>query len=193
MADEALEMAPFPPLRWDGDFWTGEVVLPSWAGFQNRSGAYASVGDSEPSDGTASLSVASPDFDVETPPIPEQAEGFRYLMANEAAVALAVARALVAYYPEAKAACSPDESEELPEVSDPDGLRPLIGLSGIHILGVSHDGSAYVGFEFGCAWDDEHGAGVMTHRGRVISAGQADEAFTDWVAEGDPERSSGTA
>src|SRR5438128_442801 len=38
---------------------------------------------------------------------------------------------------------------------------------------VGHDGAAHIGFEFGCVWDDEHGAGVRTHRGRAIATGQA--------------------
>ena len=38
MADEMLDVPPFPPLRWDEYFWVGEVTLPSWAGFQTRRG-----------------------------------------------------------------------------------------------------------------------------------------------------------
>lgn len=192
MADQILNCPPFPRLRWDGDFWSGEVVLPSWEGFQDRSGSYASVGTEAPSDGTASLSVASEDEEDATSLSPEQMAAFQYLIDNEAAVAAAVGRALVDYYPEVRGALlndpDSDDSHELPEVSEPGGLRPLIGLSGVHVLTIAHDGSAYLGFEFGCVWDEEHGAGVMTHRGRVIDTGQADIAFTEWVAERDPER-----
>ncbi len=199
MAGDSLDSPPFPPLHWDNTSWSGEVVLPSWAGFQDRSGSYASVGAKSPSDGTFSLSVDSAGDDdegddevEETPPTPEQAAAFQYLMDHESEVAAAVGRALVEYYAEAKQAylASPysDESLELPDVSNVDDLRPLIGLSGVHVLTVTHDGSAYIGFEFGCVWDDEHGAGVMTHRGRVIQAGQADMSFVEWVAELDPER-----
>ncbi len=197
MADEILDEAPFPPLRWDGEVftWCGEVRLPSWAGFQDRSGPYASIGARRPSDGIASLFVIAPDDESEderTPPSSEQAAAFRYLMANETAVAAAVGRAIVEYYPEARRRhlenLYSDKSTPLPDVADPGGLRPLLGLSCVHVLTVAHDGSAYIGFEFGCAWDDEHGLGVMTHRGRVINTGQADFAFTEWVAEEDPER-----
>jgi hypothetical protein len=68
------------------------------------------------------------------------------------------------------------------EVSEPADLRPLVGLSAVYVLDVFHHGVACVGFEFGCVWDEEHGAGVMTHRGRVIATGQADCSFVEWIA-----------
>jgi hypothetical protein len=67
-------------------------------------------------------------------------------------------------------------------VSDPTDLRSLVGLSSVHVLNVVRDGVACIGFEFGCVWDEEHGAGVMTHLGRVIATGQADCSFEEWVA-----------
>jgi hypothetical protein len=63
----------------------------------------------------------------------------------------------------------------------------LIGLSSVHVLSVAKDGIAYIGFEFGCTWDGEHGLGVMTHRDRVIEVGGADTSFLAWIAEQDAE------
>ena len=40
---ETIDDPPFPRLTWGGYSWAGEVRLPSWAGFQSRRGAYASV------------------------------------------------------------------------------------------------------------------------------------------------------
>jgi Domain of unknown function (DUF6985) len=76
----------------------------------------------------------------------------------------------------------------LPDISEPSELRPLIGLSNVHVLSVVRDGAAYIGFEFGCVWDDEHGAGVMTHLGRVVATGQAAVSFMAWIAKQDLER-----
>lgn len=73
----------------------------------------------------------------------------------------------------------------MPDVNDPFEFNLLIGLSTIHLLNVSKDGIAYVGYEFGCNWDDEHGLGVMTHKDRVIEIGGVDTAFLSWVAERD--------
>lgn len=165
-----IDIPPFPPLTWDRYSWSGEVRLPSWAGFQSRRGAYASVSEPMPSDGTAGLTVEG---DAESLPTPEQAAAFRYLLENESAVAAAVLRALFDYYPAER------EPEDVPEIADPAGLRVLVGLSAVHVTWVVQDGAACIGigFEFDSAWDAEHGAGVMTHQGRVIATGQADSSF----------------
>jgi hypothetical protein len=67
-------------------------------------------------------------------------------------------------------------------VSEPDDLRPLVGLSAVHVLNVFRDGAACIGFGFRCVWYEEHGAGIMTHLGRVIAVGQADCSFVEWIA-----------
>src|SRR6516165_4206178 len=68
----ALNVAPFPPLRWDDYFWTGRVGLSSWRGFQCRLGAYGAKSSTEASDGKACLSVAPPEGVAERPPAAEQ-------------------------------------------------------------------------------------------------------------------------
>jgi hypothetical protein len=179
--DEPINMSPFPPLKWDGDFWSGEVpsaLLPSWAGF---GGSLESYGLTVHSEGKSL-------------PTAEQAAAFRHLMENEASFTEAVARALLNHYPEAREEYydgydGADPEEELPEVADVAGLQPLVGLTGVHILSASRDGTAYVGFELSCKWDAEHGAGVLTHRRRVVAAGQASESFTDGVARKDAAQS----
>jgi hypothetical protein len=157
----------------------GEVVLPSWAGFQTRRGGYGAVSSRRPSDGTARLSVSPLNDKTRTHPAPEQVVAFRHLIDNEAGIATAVARALVKYCP---GHAYDGDDEEVMEVTAPADLRPLIGLSWVHVLDVFHDGTACIGFEFGCVWDEEHGAGVMTHLGRVIATGQADCSFVEWIA-----------
>jgi hypothetical protein len=179
MPQETLDYPPFPPLKWNHYFWVGEVLLPSWAGFQARRGGYGAVSSRKPSDGTARLSISPLDDKVRTHPTAEQVVAFRHLMENEATVGAAVARALVDYCP---GHAYDGDDEELLEVNEPADLRPLIGLSAVHVLDVFRDGAACIGFEFGCVWDEEHGAGVMTHLGQVIAAGQADCSFVEWIA-----------
>jgi hypothetical protein len=176
---KTLDYPPFPPLKWEHYFWVGKVVLPSCAGFQTRRGGYGAVRSRKPSDGTARLSISPLDDKTRTHPTPEQVAAFRHLMDNEAAVADAVVRALVEYCP---GNAYDGDDEELLEVSEPADLRPLVGLSGVHVLKVVRDGAACIGFEFGCVWDEEHGAGVMTHLGRVLATGQADCSFMEWIA-----------
>jgi hypothetical protein len=176
---DTLNYPPFPPLKWDQFFWVGDVVLPSWAGFQARRGAYGAISSRKASDGTARLSIAPLDSTARSHPMLEQVAAYQHLLENEAAVADAVVRALLEYCP---GEAYDGDDEELMNVSDPADLRPLIGLSSVHVLNVFHNGMACVGFEFGCVWDEEHGAGVMTHNGRVISTGQADCSFVEWIA-----------
>lgn len=181
---ETLNIPPFPPLTWDEYSWVGEVRFPSWVGFQTRGGAYASVSEEAASDGSARLTV---DAEAKARPTSEQVAAYRHLLDNEAAVAQAVGHALLEYYPGQREAYLKGygltASAEVPEVTDLAGLRSLVGLSSVHVLSLARDGVACIGFEFGCAWDEEHGAGVMTHRGRVIAIGQADCSFVEWIAE----------
>jgi hypothetical protein len=176
---ETLNYPPFPPLKWEHYFWVGAIVLPSWAGFQARRGGYGAVSSRKPSDGTARLSISPLDDKARSHPMPEQVAAFQHLLDNEATVAAAVVRALVDYCP---GDAYDEDDEELMAVSEPADLRPLIGLSSVHVLNVVRNGMACIGFEFGCVWDEEHGAGVMTHHGGVIATGQADCSFVEWIA-----------
>jgi hypothetical protein len=190
MTQQTLNVPPFPPLQWDGYFWTGEIVLPSWAGFQSRRGAYGSVSSLDESDGRAQLTVTPENDEARTPPLPDQARAFQLLLDNEPAVAGSVLRAVFAEYPRLRDSYCYDDEEAaklMPELGRAEELRLLMGLSNVHVLNVVKDGLAYIGFEFGCTWDEEHGLGVMTHRDRVVEVGAADTSFLAWVAERDAE------
>ncbi len=184
---DTLSLPPFPPLEWDGYFWTGSITLPAWAGFQSRRGPYASLSSPAPSDGAATLDVRSPD-DAGALPLPEQAAAFRHLVDGQEATRDAILRAVLDAYPERQAlyGYEGEEAEALmPDIEIPEQLRALIGLSGVHLFAIAKDGIAYVGYEFGCRWDDEHGLGAMTHAGRVVEVGGADTAILEWIATGD--------
>jgi len=186
MAEETLNIPPFPPLRWDEYFWVGEVTLPSWSGFQTRRGWAMAFSSDSPSNGTAMLNVAPENHERRSHPTVDQEVAFKYLLDNEAAVAASILQALFDLYPDEKAdyagAYIDGAEEDLPDITDPSGLRDLIGLTNVHVLSVAKDGAAYVGFEFDSAWDEEHGAGVMTHQGRVIAVGGGDTSVLEWIA-----------
>ena len=173
-----IQVPPFPELTWNDYSWAGEVCLPSWAKFERRRRPDA------PCDGTARLTVVAKEM---ARPIPEQVAAFQHLLDNEVVVADAVAMALLAYYPGERQAYLDsyglEESDEVPEIVGVAGLQQLVGLSSIHVLSLARDGMACIGFGFRCVWDDEHGAGVMTHHGRVIATGHADCSFVKWMAE----------
>jgi hypothetical protein len=183
-----LPGAPFPPLRWDEYAWAGEARIPSWAGFQPRMGAYGAISDDAPSDGSARLSVTSPDEEGPAPPTPAQAAALRFLLDNDRAVTDAVLRAIFATYPTLREQYGYDEDEAaelLPAISSPAELKRLVGFHTIHLLEVEKDGMAYVGIEGGCSWDEEHGVGVMTHGARIVELGGADTSFLEWIAQRD--------
>ncbi|MDA1478253.1 DUF6985 domain-containing protein [Bacillus changyiensis] len=73
----------------------------------------------------------------------------------------------------------------LPDVDSSDQLFDLIELCNIHIHDVSNDGMAYIGYEFTCAWEEEHGIGVMTHKNRIVAIDGADTSILSWIAEND--------
>jgi hypothetical protein len=188
MAKKNLKMPPFPRLEWDKSFWSGEVLLPSWAGFQSRRGAYATVTSGAKSDGRARLTIDPEDEEARTPPLPEQRQAYQLLLDTESNVGNSILEAIFAKYPGMRKSYGYDDDEAaelMPEIERPKQLRKLIGLSEVHVLNVAKVGIAYIGFEFGCTWDSEHGLGVMTHRDRVIKVGGADTSFLAWIAEED--------
>ena len=181
MAKRILNQAPFPTLNWDKYTWAGECVLPSWKGFQSRRGPYGSIDSDEPSDGSARLSVKPIDMEARSAPTPAQSAAYAHFLANESVVAGDVLRALLSYWQDD----SVDFGEDPPKVGDISELRDIVGLTSVHVLNVERDGAAYIGFELGFSWDDEHGGGVMTHLGRIVEAGAADVSFMEWIAERD--------
>jgi hypothetical protein len=121
----------------------------------------------------------SVDRNAQAPPTHQQIAAFRHLLDNEVAIANAVAHSLVTYCP---GDAYDGDDEVLWQVKVVDDLRQLVRLASVHILDVVRDGVACIGFEFACAWDDEHGAGAMTHLGRVVATGQAVCSFEAWIA-----------
>ena len=188
MAKKTIAVLPFPPLRWDDFGWAGEIKLRSWAGFARRPGSRSK----KVTDGTVRLNVPVEDDEEQTPPTAAQIKAMRHLLDNEKKVAATVLAAVFEIYPDAKAEYESDYGDdpdiELPDIDKPSGLRPWMRLAHVHVLYVSKADVAYVGFEFACVWEEEHGAGVLTHRGRIVEVGHGDTAFLEWIAERDARR-----
>jgi hypothetical protein len=193
---QPLHVPPFPPLKWDDYFWTGRVVLSSWRGFQSRLGAYALKSSSQESDGTARLSVRPPGGVAERPPSREQENALMYLFEHDEAICNAVVAAIFEEYPailQKLLGAGFLAESEMPDLERPEQLKSHIGLSAVHVLQVAKSDLAYVGFELGCTWDEEHGLGVMMHQGRIVElpymgvgkVNGADLASEDWMAEAD--------
>lgn len=174
---------PFPPLTRTEYCWEGTVKLQAWAGFLVRQGPYASASSSRPSDGTVQVNVS---FDER--PSAEQTAAFEHLLAHQHEVRDDILRAVIETYPVQQELYGYEDEAAaalMPDLDSPQDLKPLVGLSSVHVLRENKQGLAYIGFEFGCTWDNEHGVGAMTHKGRVITTGGADVSFLEWVAERD--------
>jgi len=78
-----------------------------------------------------------------------------------------------------------ENEADLPRITSVEGLRELIALEEINVHQISKDGVPYVGYQFACSWDEEHGLGVLMHDKRVIEVGGAETAFLLWIAERD--------
>lgn len=191
-----IEGPPFGRLVSDGQDWVGEVLLAGWEGFHPRPHPV------RPADaGNAAL----PGWEVEVrvegsgsppePPTSAQERAFAHLTGREPEITEAVQRAILAEYPRLRELYGYDAetaAEIMPEgVESVDDLQDLIGLHQVHVPATEQDGLAYVGFELGCSWDEEHGLGVMTHGSRVLEVGQADASFQAWTDERDLQRSAG--
>jgi Domain of unknown function (DUF6985) len=174
-----------PKLKWDNGEWTAEVVLPAWKGFLSRRGPYNSSSSARRSTGKVLLCVLTAN-DERIEPTAHQQLAWADMATNQEATRDAILRAVLkefARFCRANVEVLDEIVPALPRrVSNPDELRKLIGLAKVFVHADSKGGVAYVGYGFGCEWDEEHGLGVLTHRKRVIAVGHEDVAF---VADAD--------
>lgn len=165
----------------------GTIQLSAWRGFQNRQGPYNSISSTEPFSGTVKMTVGEC-TSSEAPLFvsPEQVNAYKFTLENQVRIKDSILNALLPEYIKLRPEYGGDEADEyMPNITDASQFSKLIGLSFIHVLDISKEGVAYVGYEFGCNWDDEHGLGIMTHKDRVIEIGGADTSFETWIAEKD--------
>ena len=173
--------------QWDGFFWTTRAQLPSWVGFQTRSGDYGSICSDEPSDGAVTI-VVDPEGGDESPLMEHERANVQWLLDHEAEAASAVLAGLLAEYPRLQRVYGYEGEERetcMPDVWCTEDFRQFIGLHNVHVHSLLKEGLSYVGYEFGCMWDGEHGLGVLMHGTRVVEVGDADTAFTLWIAQRD--------
>ncbi len=169
--------------QFDDIFWVAKATLPSWAGYQNRK----SMHGVDVSDGSASITFA-PEGRDESPLTPAELASVQWLLDSEAKQAAAVVNGVWAAYPrlqEAYGYVGADRDAFMPNLKSPADFRDLIGLLNVNIHPLMKDGLPYIGYEFSCAWDEEHGLGVLMHGTRVVDIGGADTAILLWIAERD--------
>ena len=181
-------MSEIPGLSKGKYGFEGTIRLAAWAGFQSRDGVYGSLSSQEKSDGTCRLDTGG-DMADDDPRIREyHVRAFEYLTQHQEEIKNKVLDALLVEYKQLQElyGYEGDEKEEfMPDITHSSEFSSLIGLSAVHLMNVEKEGVGYVGFEFGCTWDEEHGLGIMTYKDRVIKVGEADSSFLTWVARQD--------
>lgn len=160
-----------------GDTYEGILAMNSWMGFQSRQGFYGSRDKDESSDGFVKVFVQGKEIDYVKTTTKQQVNAIRFLVDNSETVINALLVGLLNELPSLK-----EIYEDLiPDIDNIEDFKNFIGLANLHIMNSDKDDFAYIGFELGCNWDDEHGVGIMMHKDRVVAIGQAETSFDSWV------------
>lgn len=141
------------------------ITLPAWAGFCPGPGC-------KPSRGEIVVTVGDEMLDDDAMLTDAHRAAFRFTVEHAVTMQAALLAAIAERHP-----------KRAP-------LRDLIDLMEVHIHHPQQDGVSYVGYELECAWEREHGLGVMTHRDRVVKVGAADVALHSSVANADQRKKS---
>lgn len=170
----------------DDTFWGAGLRLPSWVGYQSRLGPYGSIDSPLPSDGSVRFIFAPEGRDL-APLNDEELALLIWFERNEPAVSKSVKDAVIDW-------CSPnnrtrleefDFGNDFPYVANESALMSLVGLHSINMHQLTSSKIPYLGYEFGCVWEEEHGLGVLVHGTRCVKVGFADTAILMWLAEED--------
>lgn len=160
-----------------GDNYEGQITLPAWTGFQSRQGSYGGKDCEEPSNGLVKVLITGRQADYVKITTREQINSLNYLHENAAKIRDAILNALFDELPAIRGIYE----DLVPDIDSIEDFRNVIGLSIIHVLDSNKDGFAYLGYELGCDWDDEHGLGVMMHKDRVVEIGPAETSFNSRI------------
>lgn len=79
---QILKSSPFPRLEWNDYCWTGSILLPTWQGFQSRSGTHDSQSSVGAADDSTRLDIKTLKNEPITPS-PEQAAAYQHLINHQ--------------------------------------------------------------------------------------------------------------
>ncbi|WP_323772036.1 DUF6985 domain-containing protein [Antarctobacter sp.] len=156
-------------------FWQSKINLPAWSEF---TGARPTV-----------LTFA-PEGRDNAPLSAEELALVQWVSDNYAMQTPIILAAIFEAYPKFRRQFFEDHDieeneEDLPLVTSAEGLARVMVLTDVFVPQISKDSVPYVGYQFSCEWDKEHGLGVLMHGSRLVEIGGADTAFTLWIAKGD--------
>lgn len=157
------------------DWWQTDVQFPAWSDFTQ---------------GNITELTFAPEGRDETPMSADEVALAIWVQDNHEQQKPLLLNALLEAYPDFRRQYFEDydieeNEDDLPTITSIDGLKKVIALEEINVHQISNDGVPYVGYQFSCSWDEEHGLGILMHNKRVVEIGGADTAFTLWIAERD--------
>jgi len=170
-------------------FWTTKLQSDFWRQFSGPNlSAEANVSNGE----AAEIHVAVAPEARDTAPLnPDEIGLVGRVVESLDETSEAALASFLRYYPVMKKNLDGYDAEErealMPDVTSVQELSSLIDLKAIWVHQITKSGLPYVGLEFDCTWDEEHGLGILMNGIRVVEIGDADVAITLWIAEGDAE------
>lgn len=188
--EEQVVCPPFPVLRClsfanDELFaWSGRVHLEAWKNFATReelADEFMTFRFSPKPSGDLTVEVNSVDNrPSHFKPTEAQVRAFQHLLDNQQIFRETVLSGIFSVYDHwrQKYTAAGLPAERMPEVGSLADLARLIAPSTVHVLETEKDGFSQIGFSFRCRWDEEHGLGVLTHKGCVVDVGESETAFT---------------
>lgn len=186
-SDVPLNVQGLPTFYGSKGSWVTALPLPHTARFRGSTALAASPGygkaDRIAEAGEVTVYLENDDGSGQTPDA-AMIEAARWLLENDAAFFRAVLDAMLADLPSLRAienaTVLADDAFRLPERWDEATLLPLVRLNNINLYPVL--GAPYIGLDFSCAWEDEHGYGLMMAGAEVVETGGADVGALGWIA-----------
>lgn len=130
--------------------------------------------------GSYTQKILSPNKDIPFPNA-DQKNAIEYLFENETHLGKILIDYIFIKYNELREYYKEeDDSIDMPKLNNSFELRDLIELTQVYILSNSNSGISFIGFCFACAWDDEHGMGLLTHKDKIVQFGQIEEATDEY-------------
>ncbi|WP_170765307.1 DUF6985 domain-containing protein [Ruegeria lacuscaerulensis] len=172
-----------------GFFWTTKLQSDFWKQFSWLSQSGKAKGTDEKADEIHV--VFAPEARDISPLNPDEIGIVEWVVASLDEISEAALSSFLRYYPVMKKNLDGYDAEEqealMPDVTSVQELSSLINLRTICVHQITRAGVPYVGLEFDCTWDEEHGLGILMNGVRTVEIGGADVAITLWIAERDAE------
>lgn len=103
--------------------------------------------------------------------------GYDYLIDNQEDILKVIIAEVYNYY------CEIYSNHEVKDVENEADIVSSIMPVGIYIHNIEHEGIPYIGYEFSCKWDEEHGIGIVLYKKEIVSIGEGDTAVLAWLIE----------